>query len=659
MTDVSFGIGADNSELKRVVAESNASMKEFFASVTDSAGGLGSVLEDMQGKFAAAFQVTGIAVAYEAINKVGEMIESLGARALQMKTVSDVLGVTTDQFQAMQVAAGEAGVGTEVLTHAGEHLVSILNEARNGSGAAVDKLFALGVTADQVADPTFKLNDLLQVLHDRLTNSATAQGTMNELIQVLGARAALAAEALKLYDGSAESVAATMAKINGLSADQINKAGELSVKWDEYKTKITNASEKTLLFAASMSQWIQAHVAIAAAAGNLVGAEPAAATPQAATDPVAAEQSKDQQILALVQGLANERRDLDREMALEEMQNVKAGVDAYKQGSAERLAAVTEYARLAQQYYGSSDVDVVVKANQAKIAETRAYNETQKTELQKLVDFAEQLDTRAITEHARTLGQLNSLDIKQASDREKQLQELADFAEQLDLRVTNEHAKVLAQMTALNTKQAQDFLNKWKTVSSAVESGFTSAISGMIQGTETFSQAVKGIFTSIIDGLVSMFVRMGVEWAETQIANALITKTTAQAGIQSSAAQAGAAGIASFAGAPWPVDLGAPAFGAAMALEAASFAAASAAGGYDIPSGVNPVTQLHANEMVLPASIADTFRNAAPGRGGGSTVNFHVHAMDAQGVKAFLDKHGSAIADTLTTQRARFHPAFR
>lgn len=625
MTDVSFGIGADNSELKRVVAESNASMKEFFASVTDSAGGLGSILEDMQGKFAAAFQVTGIAVAYEAINKVGEMIESLGARALQMKTVADVLGVTTDQFQAMQVAAEEAGVGSEVLTHAGEHLVSILNEARNGTGSAIDKLMMLGVTAAQIADPTFTLNDLLQVLHDRLTNTATAQSTMNELIQVLGARAALAAEALKLYDGSAESVAAVMAKMNGLSSEQIDKASELKVKWGEFTTQMTNASEKTLLFVASMGQWIQAHVAIANAAGNMVGASATqGAAPQAATDPVTLEQQKDQQILALVQGLANERRDLDREMALEEMQNVKAGIDAYKQGSAERLAAVTEYARLAQQYYGSSDVDVVVKANQAKIAETRAYNETQKTELQKLVDFAEQLDTRAITEHARTLGQLNSLDIKQASDREKQLQELADFAEQLDLRVTNEHAKVLAQMTALNTKQAQDFLNKWKTVSSAVESGFTSAISGMIQGTETFSQAVKGIFTSIIDGLVSMFVRMGVEWAETQIANALITKTTAQAGIQSSAAQAGAAGIASFAGAPWPVDLGAPAFGAAMALEAASFAAASAAGGYDIPSGVNPVVQTHAREMILPATLADTVRNMATGGGKGKsgTLNY-------------------------------------
>jgi hypothetical protein len=32
-------------------------------------------------------------------------------------------------------------------------------------------------------------------------------------------------------------------------------------------------------------------------------------------------------------------------------------------------------------------------------------------------------------------------------------------------------------------------------------------------------------------------------------------------------------------------------------------------GGYDIPSGVNPITQLHQNEMVLPAALADRVRN--------------------------------------------------
>lgn len=44
---------------------------------------------------------------------------------------------------------------------------------------------------------------------------------------------------------------------------------------------------------------------------------------------------------------------------------------------------------------------------------------------------------------------------------------------------------------------------------------------------------------------------------------------------------------------------------------------ATAAGGYDIPAGINPVTQLHEREMVLPAQYADVIRSMA---GGGSSA---------------------------------------
>lgn len=47
----------------------------------------------------------------------------------------------------------------------------------------------------------------------------------------------------------------------------------------------------------------------------------------------------------------------------------------------------------------------------------------------------------------------------------------------------------------------------------------------------------------------------------------------------------------------------------------------SAAGGWDIPAGINPLTQLHENEMVLPAEHAQTIREMAGQSGGdGSTI---------------------------------------
>jgi hypothetical protein len=47
----------------------------------------------------------------------------------------------------------------------------------------------------------------------------------------------------------------------------------------------------------------------------------------------------------------------------------------------------------------------------------------------------------------------------------------------------------------------------------------------------------------------------------------------------------------------------------------------SASGGFDIPSGLNPITQLHEEEMVLPKQHANVIRQLAgqgDGVGGGS-----------------------------------------
>lgn len=60
-------------------------------------------------------------------------------------------------------------------------------------------------------------------------------------------------------------------------------------------------------------------------------------------------------------------------------------------------------------------------------------------------------------------------------------------------------------------------------------------------------------------------------------------------------------------------------------LGGAAGATASAAGGYDIPSGENPLTQLHEKEMVLPAQYADVIRglagNGGTGASGGININ--------------------------------------
>lgn len=78
----------------------------------------------------------------------------------------------------------------------------------------------------------------------------------------------------------------------------------------------------------------------------------------------------------------------------------------------------------------------------------------------------------------------------------------------------------------------------------------------------------------------------------------------------------------------------------------------SAAGGYDIPAGVNPLVQAHAREMILPAKHADVIRGLAEGGGTGGSQQpispvFHIQTMDARGVKQFLMDNQGALAQVL------------
>lgn len=86
---------------------------------------------------------------------------------------------------------------------------------------------------------------------------------------------------------------------------------------------------------------------------------------------------------------------------------------------------------------------------------------------------------------------------------------------------------------------------------------------------------------------------------------------------------------------------------AAAASFVAEMASYSAAGGFDVPPGLSPLTQLHPREMVLPQQHADTIRNMAGGggQGGGDLhVHNHMNAMDASGFPGMIDKNGGSIA---------------
>ncbi|MDV7419087.1 phage tail protein [Acinetobacter baumannii] len=112
------------------------------------------------------------------------------------------------------------------------------------------------------------------------------------------------------------------------------------------------------------------------------------------------------------------------------------------------------------------------------------------------------------------------------------------------------------------------------------------------------------------------------------------------------------------------VGAGAAAFGLVAGLAGKI---KSARGGYDIPSGVNPVTQLHEDEMVLPSQHANTIREmgkalrsgasfgaAAASEGGGAGATINISAVDAKSIERLLKKNGRAVANGLNSYARGF-----
>lgn len=185
------------------------------------------------------------------------------------------------------------------------------------------------------------------------------------------------------------------------------------------------------------------------------------------------------------------------------------------------------------------------------------------------------------------------------------------------------------------------------------------AFSAMLSRAQNFRQAMGGLFSAIrqtfvqemvskpLAALMGRFAQEGAMWlansarqvAAQSAASAAVTgiketETTKNVGMN--AIQAAAEAFKAMAGIPYVGPI--LAVGAAAAAMAAVYGLLggmggggggstttttripSAAGGWDIPAGINPLTQLHENEMVLPAEHAQTIRDMAGQGGGGDTI---------------------------------------
>jgi hypothetical protein len=157
--------------------------------------------------------------------------------------------------------------------------------------------------------------------------------------------------------------------------------------------------------------------------------------------------------------------------------------------------------------------------------------------------------------------------------------------------------------------------------------GFFAKLLGMLGihlGAHTATEAGKTAATTA--GATARATAEGLSLAAAAIAQ----RAAAAAQIPVLAGLAGAGGVASMAAAPFPIDLGAPAFGASMAAAAVSFGAMAtlAVGTNEVPNDM--IAQIHAGERIIPAADNRALMSAINDNGigpsrqaSGDTTNQH------------------------------------
>ncbi|HLY78215.1 MAG TPA: hypothetical protein VKQ70_02505 [Caulobacteraceae bacterium] len=272
------------------------------------------------------------------------------------------------------------------------------------------------------------------------------------------------------------------------------------------------------------------------------------------------------------------------------------------------------------------------------------------------------------------LDQRLALYAKDSAAYENVLDKEAVLAEQYSDQITKIKANALKQQDEARKADFTKMRQEFDAAVSPLVSSFNSGLLKMAEGTQTFAQTMRGLGDAILQDFLKIIDKMVTQWIVGQIMQLAISRTTTAAQvdlhetahtqitasnvaanlkqIQSDAAAAAGAAYKAMAGVPpaplWGVLAGAAAFAGVMAFEGL----ASAAGGFDVPSGANPLAQLHAQEMVLPARLANPMRSMmddyAAARGGppigagfqtgGDTHvhNYNISALDAGSFTAFL-----------------------
>lgn len=199
--------------------------------------------------------------------------------------------------------------------------------------------------------------------------------------------------------------------------------------------------------------------------------------------------------------------------------------------------------------------------------------------------------------------------------------------------------------------------------------GVASSISKAIVYGQDLQASLENVALNIADAFITAFTKIAIQQlfinriAQVAYAETLATQTQSTSFLAAQNAFATASlNPLSVAGPEYAIAASATAYEIAAAYGTAAVTLASARGGFDIPAGVNPLTQLHEKEMVLPAQQANVIRDMAKNGGsvggGAQVIDNTVINIDSRSdrmqvikdVQRMIEAGHARLTDTLQRQ---------
>lgn len=396
------------------------------------------------------------------------------------------------------------------------------------------------------------------------------------------------------------------------------------------------------------------------------------------------------EMLAVKKKLRDAETALNAEKGQIELEQIRAEVERYRQGSAERVMQSGLAAAQIGKDFGYESAAYIKALNDMLKAGEAHQKEMEKLD-QMAVDAPRQHQLSLLDMERERLALSKGLGEISAVEELQALKQLKEQQFQIELAAEQDKAKLLdgdavAYQQALNKiaqiKQQHDTemqrmsnqvilaqKQQFDAMTAPFTTAFKKSVNAVIQGTQTAQKATQNMLQSIALEYANMGAKVVANWIRNELFK---TQASAAGAAQRGALEAGAAsssiGIGAmasikkilnaaqetFAGvfANLSPDMGpfaaGPAMASAGAVAAVSGAVASSAGGdWMIPS--DRLNFLHKNETILPADKSAGLDRLIQ-QGSAQPISVNISAVDARGVRDLFNAHGSVLVDALNQQ---------